>query len=59
MSILTLPELVEMISTEHDPERRRKIVRLAYIIGETAGMKMIVSDVRAKLNEQERRHDRS
>ena len=54
MSILTLPELVEMISTEHDPARRRKIVQLAYIKGEIAGNKAVIDNVRAKLNEQEK-----
>jgi len=56
MSILTLPELVAMISTEHDPARRRKIVQLAYIKGEIAGNKAAIAALE-RLDAKETAHD--
>lgn len=54
MSTLTLTDLLEMIATEHDPDRRRAIVQLAYIKGEIAGRNDIIDTVSAKLNAQEK-----
>lgn len=34
----TLDDLLAMIARENDPDRRQRIVRIAYIRGQTAGL---------------------
>ena len=56
MNNLTLPDLLAMVATEHDPERRRKIVQLAFVLGQMDGNNTAITAMLAKLNAQETHH---
>ncbi|MCC7461286.1 MAG: hypothetical protein IT480_02355, partial [Gammaproteobacteria bacterium] len=53
---LTLPDLLAMVATEHDPERRRKIVQLAFVLGQMDGNNTAITAMLAKLNAQDTHH---
>lgn len=38
LSSLSIDDLLAMVARENDPDRRQRIVRIAYIRGQTAGL---------------------